>query len=431
MREDRKHMIGSARRHWTAALLPALLAILIPVPASHAGPLLTSLTIHLESSQAELSQLATTKAKSRAPKVVTVKNLMVARSGDSNSLVLELAKPVKFTQRRMKNPDRLVIDLKNVILTATARRKVNDDSFPVEIEVSQFSSRNVRVVLDMDGIADVKLRKLTSPHRLVIEYVPEGALGVPTTKPTITLPPMSRQITQAERQARLDIQTIVLDPGHGGKDAGAVGRGGLTEKEVALDVGLRLRNLLMDRLNKKVLMTRDKDEFIELDDRAKFANRHKADLFVSIHINSHPKRTTRGVEMYHFGIASDRRAMEVAARENGDTISRDSDILDMIKADLALSKRIEDSQNLAWETKIAVVNLVGAHFDTEDHGVKTAPFYVLRYTAMPSILAELAFISNPVEEKRLRQTDFRQKAAEGLFEGIRNYLNSVQVAFAR
>jgi len=135
--------------------------------------------------------------------------------------------------------------------------------------------------------------------------------------------------------------------------------------------------------------------------------------------------------MYHFGIASDRRAMEVAARENGDTISRDSDIVDMIKADLALSKRIEDSQNLAWETKIAVVNLVGAHFNTEDHGVKTAPFYVLRYTAMPSILAELAFISNPIEEKRLRQPDFRQKAAEGLFEGIRNYLNSVQVALAR
>jgi N-acetylmuramoyl-L-alanine amidase len=283
----------------------------------------------------------------------------------------------------------------------------------------------------MDGIADVKLRKLTGPHRLVMDYVPEGAFQALAPKPTITLPPVSRQITQVERQARLDIQTIVLDPGHGGKDPGAVGRGGLTEKEVALDVGLRLRNLLTDRLGKKVLMTRDKDTFIELDDRAKFANRQKADLFVSIHINSHPKRTTRGVEMYHFGIASDRRAMEVAARENGDTISRDSDIVDMIKADLALSKRIEDSQNLAWETKIAVVNLVGAHFNTEDHGVKTAPFYVLRYTAMPSILAELAFISNPTEEKRLRQPDFRQKAAEGLFEGIRNYLNSVQVALAR
>ena len=430
MKDNLKHMVSSPRRRWVAVLLPAFLAVLIPVPTSHAGPL-GSPTVYLESSQAGLSQLAATKAKSRAPKVATVKTLKVSRSGNYNSLVLELAKPVTYTQRRMKNPDRLVVDLKNVILSSAAKRKVDDDSFPMEIEVSQTSPQHVLVVLDMDGIAAVKLRKLTGPHRLVMDYVPEGAFQALAPKPTITLPPVSRQITRVERQARLDIQTIVLDPGHGGKDPGAVGRGGLTEKEVALDVGLRLRNLLMDRLGKKVLMTRDKDAFIELDDRAKFANRQKADLFVSIHINSHPKRTTRGVEMYHFGIASDRRAMEVAARENGDTISRDSDIVDMIKADLALSKRIEDSQNLAWETKIAVVNLVGAHFDMEDHGVKTAPFYVLRYTAMPSILAELAFISNPIEEKRLRQPDFRQKAAEGLFEGIRNYLNSVQVALAR
>jgi N-acetylmuramoyl-L-alanine amidase len=194
---------------------------------------------------------------------------------------------------------------------------------------------------------------------------------------------------------------------------------------------LRLGKLLRDRLGKNVLLTRDKDEFIELDDRAKFANRHKADLFVSIHINSHPKRTARGLEMYHFGIASDRRAMEVAARENGDAIDYSRDFVDMIKADLALSKRIEESQNLAWEAKLAVVNLVAPQYGLDDHGVKTAPFYVLRYTAMPSILAELSFISNPVEEKRLRMPVFRQKMAEGLYEGIRNYLNSVQVASAR
>jgi len=241
---------------------------------------------------------------------------------------------------------------------------------------------------------------------------------------------VSRQLTETERLARLDIETIVLDPGHGGKDSGAVGPGGLTEKEVVLDVALRLRDLLKERLGKKVLMTRDKDAFVELDDRAKFANGHKADLFVSIHINSHPQRATRGIEMYHFGIASDRRAMEVAARENGDTIDHARDIVDMIKADLALSKRIEESQNLAWEAKLAVVNHVGAHYSLDDLGVKTAPFYVLRYTAMPSILAELAFISNPLEERRLRQPDFIQKVAEGLFEGIRNYINSAQVALA-
>src|SRR5207247_4542727 len=182
------------------------------------------------------------------------------------------------------------------------------------------------------------------------------------------------------------IETIGLEPGHGGKDPCAIGPGGLTEKEVVLDVARHLRDLLRDRLGKKVLLTRDKDAFVELDDRAKFANRHKADLFVSIHINSHPRRATHGIEMYHFGIASDRRAMEVAARENGDNIDHARDFLDTIKADLALSKRIEESQNLAWETKLAVVNHVAATDSLDDRGVKTAPFYVLRYTAMPSIL---------------------------------------------
>jgi N-acetylmuramoyl-L-alanine amidase len=138
----------------------------------------------------------------------------------------------------------------------------------------------------------------------------------------------------------------------------------------------------------------------------------------------------RGIELYHFGIASDRRAMEVAARENGDTIDHARNFLDLIKADLALSKRIEESQNLAWETKLAIVNLVGMTYFIEDHGVKTAPFYVLRYTAMPSILAELSFISNSADEKLLRVSPYRQKMAEALFEGIRNYLNSVQVAYA-
>jgi len=275
----------------------------------------------------------------------------------------------------------------------------------------------------------LKLQALRRPYRLVLAYVPKRS-SPPIVQPKITLPPVTRQSTEVQRHARLDIDTIILDPGHGGKDPGAVGRTGLMEKEVVLDVALRLRELLMDRLGKKTLMTRATDVFIELDDRAKFANSQKADLFVSIHINSHPSPNVRGIELYHFGIASDRRAMQVAARENGDTIDHARDLVDLIKADLALSKRIEESQNLAWETKLAIVNLVGMAYNLDDHGVKTAPFYVLRYTAMPSILAELSFISNSSDEKLMRSSNYRQKMAEALFEGIRNYLNSAQVASA-
>jgi len=430
MEHDQKLTVRSPKQCRTYLPLIALLFLWLPTSSSEAT-FKTPDTLRVASAQSGPTHLVAVKSKQRSAKVATVNNLRVSQKANQHRLVLDLARRFTYTQQRLADPDRLVINLKNAVLSRTAKHKIDDDSFPTEVEVTQVPSRKVRVVLDMENIATVKLRKLTRPHRLVMDYVAQNGTPASTSQPTVMLPPVSRQITPAEQQARLDIQTIVLDPGHGGKDPGAIGPGGLTEKEVVLDVARHLRDLLRDRLGKKVLMTRDKDAFVELDDRAKFANGHKADLFVSIHINSHPRRATHGIEMYHFGIASDRRAMEVAARENGDNIDHARDFLDMIKADLALSKRIEESQNLAWETKLAVVNHVGAYYSLEDLGVKTAPFYVLRYTAMPSILVELAFISNPMEERRLRQPDFRQKVAEGLFEGIRNYLNSVQVALAR
>jgi N-acetylmuramoyl-L-alanine amidase len=430
MKHDHKLTVGTPNRYRTYLPLIALLALWLPTASSEAT-FKTPDTFRAASAQPGPTHLAAAKSKRRSAKVATVKNLRVSQKANHRRLVLDLARRFTYTQHRLVDPDRLVINLKNAVLSRTAKSKIHDDGFPNEVAVAQASPRNVRVILDMVGVTGVKLLKLTRPHRLVIDYVAQNdAQATSPPQPTITLPPVSRQLTEAERLARLDIETIVLDPGHGGKDSGAVGPGGLTEKEVVLDVALRLRDLLKERLGKKVLMTRDKDAFVELDDRAKFANGHKADLFVSIHINSHPQRATRGIELYHFGIASDQRAMEVAARENGDTIDHARDIVDMIKADLALSKRIEESQNLAWEAKLAVVNHVGAHYSLDDLGVKTAPFYVLRYTAMPSILAELAFISNPLEERRLRQPDFLQKVAEGLFEGIRNYINSAQIALA-
>jgi N-acetylmuramoyl-L-alanine amidase len=421
MQYNRKRTVGLSCR-FLLGMLSAALLLCAPLTVAWAGGGNVPSTPHG----------ALAKAKKKAPHGTTVDNLRYDRSAKRSRLVFDLTRPVRFTHQRSADPDQFIVDLKNARLSDTVKNKIDTEGFPGEIEVTQQANpRHVRIILEMDDIAGVKLQTFAKPPRLVMDYFPKTAQSTVGAQPKITLPPVARQITQAQRQARLDIDTIVLDPGHGGKDPGAIGRNGLTEKEVVLDVALRLRDLLRDRLGKNVFLTREKDQFIELDDRAKFANRHKADLFVSIHINSHPKRNTRGVEMYHFGIASDRRAMEVAARENGDSIDHANDFVDLIKADLALTKRIEDSQNLAWETKLAFVNLVGSRYELEDHGVKTAPFYVLRYTAMPSILAELAFISNPTEERRLRQNDFRQRAAEGLFEGIRNYLNSTQVARAR
>src|SRR5207247_8131700 len=149
-----------------------------------------------------------------------------------------------YTQQRLADPDRLVINLKNAVLSPTAKNKIDDDSFPTEVEVTQVPWRKVRVVLDMENIATVKLRKLARPHRLVMDYVAHSEHPLTSTpQPKVTLPPVSRQITEAERLARLDIETIVLHPGRGSRDPGAIGPGGLTEKEAVLDGARHLRDL--------------------------------------------------------------------------------------------------------------------------------------------------------------------------------------------
>ena len=232
----------------------------------------------------------------------------------------------------------------------------------------------------------------------------------------------------AKRPARPEIKTIVLDPGHGGKDPGAIGRTGIAEKDIVLKIALKLRDLISKHLGSHVLMTRHQDMYVDLEDRAKFANATEADLFISIHVNSHPQRSTKGLEVYHFGEASDQRALEVAARENGTPIKDTGIGWQYLVADLLTTKKVEESLELAWTTKQAMVAHLDSHYDVVDHGVKTGPFYVLRYTAMPSILAEIAFISNPTEERLMQGDAFLTRMAEGIFEGIKAFAQSLQTA---
>jgi N-acetylmuramoyl-L-alanine amidase len=216
--------------------------------------------------------------------------------------------------------------------------------------------------------------------------------------------------------------TIVIDPGHGGRDPGAHGQRGTEEKDITLKVGLKLRELLKRDPGVRVLMTRERDVFVELEDRARFANSNEADLFVSIHVNSHPQRAVRGIEIYHFGEAKDQRALEVAARENGTPLNSTGVGWEYLVADLLATKKIEASLELAWNTKEAMISRLNGHYTLVDHGVKTAPFYVLRFTSMPSILAEIAYISNAAEEDLLRNGTFIARVAESLHGGVTAFL---------
>jgi N-acetylmuramoyl-L-alanine amidase len=220
------------------------------------------------------------------------------------------------------------------------------------------------------------------------------------------------------------VLTIVLDPGHGGHDTGAIGPSGLMEKDVVLDLALRLRRLLMERLGARVLMTRTEDVFIPLPERTAFANRAKADFFVSLHANAATKRNAVGFETYYFTREpSDSDARASAQRENlviesdGARGSDQESLLRITLADMAVSRDMRESGEMAEFVLTALDKLLRV----ENRGVKSGPFYVLATAAMPAILVESAFITNPREERRLQRSEYRQRIAEALFEGIAKY----------
>jgi N-acetylmuramoyl-L-alanine amidase len=341
-----------------------------------------------------------------------------------------LQRDVTFTQSRQRNPDRLIIELQNSLLGQAAKAVLSDKEFPEEITIAQLHPRSVTVLLNMDAISDYKLLPLSRPARLVMDIYHRMDIGTVRSPARASSPPLASipPPRSAKRPARPEIKTIVVDPGHGGKDPGAIGRTGIAEKDIVLKIGLKLRELITKHLGNQVLMTRHHDMYVELEDRAKFANATEADLFISIHVNSHPQRTTKGLEVYHFGEASDQRALEVAARENGTPIKDTGVGWQYLVADLLTTKKVQESLELAWTTKQAMVAHLDSHYDVVDHGVKTAPFYVLRNTVMPSILAEIAFISNPTEERLMQGDAFLTRMAEAIFEGVKAFVQPLQTA---
>jgi len=311
-------------------------------------------------------------------------------------------------------------------MSRSARLRLDRGIIPAPFQIAQTTTGAVTVALPTHAIRRYKQFSLENPARLVVDVIPgiaapdaptpDQAASVPSPPGTFEPPPQPT-IPQAK-----SYKTIVLDPGHGGKDPGARGRRGTEEKDITLKVALRLRELLSKQPGVRVLMTRDQDVFVELEERAKFANRQEADLFVSIHVNSHPSRAVKGIEIYHFGEAKDQRALEVAARENGTPLNSTGTGVEYFLADLLTTKKIEESMELAWTAKESLVAHMNGHYSVTDHGVKTAPFYVLRHTSMPSILAEIAFISNPSEEELLRKNAFVRDVADSLLHGVKSFL---------
>jgi N-acetylmuramoyl-L-alanine amidase len=227
------------------------------------------------------------------------------------------------------------------------------------------------------------------------------------------------------RALGLKIGKIVIDPGHGGHDTGTIGPNGLEEKDLVLDVGRRLGKLLEARLGAEVVYTRKNDTFIPLETRTAIANQARADLFVSIHANASHDADARGVETYYLNFTSSPEALDVAARENAVSEKSIYELRDLVKK-IALKDKIEESREFAGDVQEALHSGLAAKTPAiRDRGVKKAPFIVLIGANMPSILAEISFVSNPTDEHHLETAEYRQRIAESLYRGIAKYANGL------
>ncbi len=324
-----------------------------------------------------------------------------------------------------------------VILPGKAKASPNqaNPSVPKKIVVDADDSND-----EDDGVTVTKLDppEIKPPSRTARTLAPPAKGSARNQRKTAESFPDVREASPTAsgdrsliRALGLKIGRIVIDPGHGGHDTGTIGPNGLEEKDLVLDVGRRLGKLLQARLGADVVYTRKDDTFIPLETRTSIANQEQADLFVSIHANSSRDPDARGVETYYLNFTSSAEALDVAARENAASDKSVYELQDLVKK-IALKEKIEESREFATNVQRALHSGLAAKSPgIRDRGVKKAPFIVLIGANMPSILAEISFVSNPGDERKLETPDYRQRIAESLYRGISKYvsgLSGVKVA---
>ena len=312
-------------------------------------------------------------------------------------MVGDLEKGVDYKVGRLNDPPRLYIDLKGAALHPPKPGPIPvGDGIVKQIRASQISPEATRVVLDLEQMMRYNVFRLSNPDRIVADVLADRV-------------PSSLSLA---RELGLKVRTIVIDPGHGGKDTGAMGFG-VQEKDVVLDIGKQLKAILERDPSYEVYLTREEDVFIPLEARTAFANQKGADLFLSIHVNSSPSASKGGIETYYLSMPSDREARLVAAFENAMAEVRMADLEDMVKK-IIKGTHLTESRRLAGTVQTGLVKAT----EKKDRGVKRAAFVVLVGANMPAILAEVGFLSNIEEAKLLGNGDYRQKLAEGLAQAV-------------
>jgi N-acetylmuramoyl-L-alanine amidase len=334
-------------------------------------------------------------------------------------------------------PPRVYIDITGARIGGGVKDIPIGDGLLKTARVGQYKSDTVRVVLDMESIKDFKIFTFSEPFRIIVDVRGERREVLSATQPPVikTAPvaqtpirkePVVGKIKTTPNPAPGKIRRVVVDMGHGGHDPGAIGRGGTREKDVVLQIGQRLSELLKDDLGLDVVLTRKTDVFLELPERTAIANQVGADLFISIHANASPNRNTNGIETYYLNLAKTEKAAQLAATENGTSLEKVS-LLQAVLFDLMANYKINDSAHLAEEVQKSLCkHLNKKSYAVKNLGVKQGPFYVLVGANMPSILVETAFLSNEKEEKRLRDPEYLEAVAEGIVEGIKGYITTLK-----
>lgn len=358
-------------------------------------------------------------------------------------LIVETTGPVTFKHQALTGDEasqrRIYIDLHNSRLSPETVKTIPiEDGLLRRVRNAQFDPKTVRVVLDTQTkISDYKVFTLTDPFRVVIDVMSTAApdktaqsegKGKSAGKQKKGGPANKKEPPTLAKQLGLGIKRIVIDPGHGGKDPGTCSPSGLKEKDIVLDVALRVARILKEKIGCEVILTRDRDVFIPLEERTAMANAKEADLFLSIHVNAAPNHEARGIETYVLDLASNKDAMRLAAMENATSAKQISD-LQSILLDLMQNSKINESLKLAGLVQEEMVSGLNKKFSAVTNlGVKKAPFVVLIGAQMPAILTEIAFLSNPEEERRLKDETYLAGVANHISGGVAQYVESLSLA---
>ncbi len=413
-----------------------------PVAPSIAPPNLTSsanATADAISDAKESSNApATAQELSKFPRITGVRHWS---SADSTTVVLDLEDQVQYEAHRLTGPDRIYFDLRDTQLLPDLVGKSIEvgETLVSRIRMAQPVAGMTRVVLDTKANSTFSVSLEPNPYRLVVEVskigvTPKGAVNLfpnsaeaEKNKMAIVIPPPTKEDIQL--RARVPKMRIVVDAGHGGWDLGTVGRRGLLEKDLVLEIAERLGRLLESRLGMEIIYTRQDDNYIPLDERASIANQSQADLFVSVHANYSDLPSARGVETYYTNFFSPPGA------KDADTPANASNVKPVVMAPLSpaeLHERVLQSRRLAASVQHSLYGRLSAQNPgLRDRGIKEAGFVVLTESAMPGILAEVSFVSSPTDEQKLRSDGYREQIAEALYRGIARYAatsHSVKVA---